>query len=112
MHPHFHNRRVLYWCDRHGIAVTAYMPLGLGRALSDPAIVDTARRLNLAPAVVVLAWLIQQGDIVIPASTSRAHMAANLTAAEVTLDDDAMAALFGTDRHHRMINPPKSPVWD
>ncbi len=112
MHPHLHNRSVLDWCDRHGIAVTAYMPIARGRVLADPAIADIARRIGLAPAVVVLAWLIQLGVIVIPASTSRAHIEANLGAANVRLDEAAMAAMAGTDRRHRIINPTKSPDWD
>jgi 2,5-diketo-D-gluconate reductase B len=112
MHPHFHNRTVLAWCDAHGIAVTAYMPLGLGRVLSAPALAAIAARTISSPAQVALAWLIQQGVIVIPASKSRAHMEANLTAADITLSDAEMAAMARTDRNHRMINPAKSPVWD
>ena len=93
MHPHFHNRKVLAWCDAHGIAVTAYMPLGLGRVLSTPALAAIAARTVTSPAQVALAWLIQQGVIVIPASKSRAHMEANLTAADITLSDAEMAAM-------------------
>lgn len=112
MHPHFHNRKVLAWCDAHGIAVTAYMPLGLGRALSAPALAAIAARTVATPAQVALAWLIQQGVIVIPASKSRPHMKANLAAADIVLNDDEMAAMERTDRNHRMINPAKSPAWD
>jgi 2,5-diketo-D-gluconate reductase B len=112
MHPHFHNRTVLAWCDAHGIAVTPYMPLGLGRVLSTPALSAIAARALVSPAEVALAWLIQQGVIVIPASKSRAHMEANLTAADITLSDAEMAAMARTDRNHRMINPAKSPEWD
>ncbi len=112
MHPHFHNRTVRDWCDAHGIAVIAYMPLGLGRVLGDPALTEIAARTGASPAQVALAWLIQQGVIVIPASKSRAHMAANLEAADVTLTDPDMAAMAATDGNHRMINPAKSPAWD
>ena len=112
MHPHFHNRTVRAWCDARGIAVTAYMPLGLGRVLSTATLSAIAARTVTSPAEVALAWLIQQGVIVIPASKSRAHMAANLAAADITLSDEEMAAMERTDRNHRMINPAKAPVWD
>jgi 2,5-diketo-D-gluconate reductase B len=112
MHPHFHNRKVLGWCDAHSIAVTAYMPLGLGRVLSTPALSSIAARAVASPAQVALAWLIQQGVIVIPASKSRVHMEANLAAADITLSDAEMAAMARTDRDHRMVDPAKSPVWD
>jgi 2,5-diketo-D-gluconate reductase B len=112
MHPHFHNRKMLAWCDAQGIAVTAYMPLGLGRVLGDPKIIAIAQRTGMSPAQVALAWLIEQGVIVIPASKSRAHMAANLAAADIALSEADMAAMQKTDRNHRMINPAKSPAWD
>jgi 2,5-diketo-D-gluconate reductase B len=112
MHPHFHNRKVRAWCEAHGIAVTAYMPLGLGRILSTAALSAIAARAVASPAEVALAWLIQQGVIVIPASKNRAHMTTNLAAADITLNDEEMAAMQRTDRNHRMINPAKSPEWD
>jgi len=112
MHPHFHNRTVRDWCDAHGISVTAYMPLGLGRVLGDPTLTEIAGRMGAAPAQVALAWLIQQGVIVIPASSNRDHMAANLTAVDLQLSEADMAAMARTDRNHRMINPAKSPAWD
>lgn len=112
MHPHFHNRKVLAWCDAQGIAVTAYMPLGLGRVLGDPKIAAIAERTGASPAQVALAWLLQLGVIVIPASKSRVHMEANLKAADIALSDADMAAMARTDRNHRMINPAKSPDWD
>ena len=49
MHPHFHNRKVRDWCDAHGIAVTAYMPLGLGRVLADPTLAAIAGRIGNSP---------------------------------------------------------------
>lgn len=112
MHPHFHNRKVRDWCDAHGVAVTAYMPLGLGRVLGDPRLTTIAERTGMSPAQVALVWLLQQGIIVIPASRSRAHLEANLKAVELALGDSDMAAMTGTDRNHRMINPAKSPAWD
>jgi 2,5-diketo-D-gluconate reductase B len=112
MHPHFHNRKVHAWCEAQGMAVTAYMPLGLGRVLSTPALTAIAARTVTSPAQVALAWLLQQGVIVIPASRSRAHMEANLTAADITLNDEEMAAMARTDRNHRMIDPAKAPAWD
>ena len=106
------NRKVLERCDAHGVAVTAYMPLGQGRVLGDPTLTAIAERMGDLAGLVALAWLIQLGVIVIPASTSRANMAANLTAADLRLSDADMAVMAGTDRNNRMINPAKSPDWD
>ncbi len=88
------------------------MPLGLGRVLGDPTLAAIAGRMETASALVALAWLIQQGVIVIPASSNRAHMAANLTAVDLRLSDTDMTAMAETDRNNRMINPAKSPAWD
>ena len=53
------------------IAVTAYSPLGSGHGelLNDPVIEETAKRLKITPAQLLLAWQINRGVIVIPKST-------------------------------------------
>lgn len=60
-----------------------------------PAVVQTAERLEATPAQVALAWTLAQSPVVllIPGTSSRAHLAENLAAAEISLDDEALALL-------------------
>lgn len=112
LHPYFQNRKLRDYCKEAGIAVTAYMPLAKGRVAREPVIREIAARRNETPAAVALAWLLQQGLIVIPASGKRENMASNLRATSIMLSEEEMAAIAALERGDRMINPVKSPAWD
>jgi aryl-alcohol dehydrogenase-like predicted oxidoreductase len=94
---------VLDLCRAHGIAYVAYYPLGsafLGgpQALAaDPAIAAVAARHGASPSQVALAWLLAHYDrmLLIPGTSSVAHLEENLRAGEVALDGDDLAALDG-----------------
>ena len=54
-------------------------------------------KLNATPLQVALAWLLRRSPniLLIPGTSSRAHLSENLAAAALDLPDDAMAALNG-----------------
>ncbi|HET6469559.1 MAG TPA: 2,5-didehydrogluconate reductase DkgB [Geminicoccaceae bacterium] len=112
LHPYFQNRKLRGWCREHGVSVTAYMPLAKGRVASDPVLQRLAARHGATPAQVALAFLLQQDIIVIPASSSRENLRANLAALALSLPPADMAEIEALDRGERMIDPEKAPVWD
>ena len=63
--------------------------------LHAPAVQETARRLQATPAQVALAWLLHQSPTVllIPGTSSLRHLDENLAAADLALDQRALAAL-------------------
>ena len=111
-HPFLQNRRLRAGCARHGIPVTAYMPLAGGLVMHDVLLRQIGARYATSPATVTLAWLLGRGLIVIPASTNRAHLASNLAALDLVLEPAEMAAIDALDRRQRLIDPAKSPAWD
>jgi 2,5-diketo-D-gluconate reductase B len=111
-HPFLQNRVLRERCTSHGVVLTAYMPLAAGRVMGDAVIGRIAARLGESPAAVALAWLLARGEVAIPASTRRAHLAANLRALDLTLTAADVAAIDALDRGERIVNPAKSPVWD
>jgi 2,5-diketo-D-gluconate reductase B len=92
--------------------VTAYMPLAGGRVMTDPIIGRIATKYGESPATVTLAWLLARGMAAIPASGQRDHMAANLRALDLRLDEAELAVIDACDRGERLIDPAKSPAWD
>lgn len=92
-HPLFHRPDVRDACVELGIAIEAYSPLGQGADLADPTIVGIAERIGATPAQVVLAWHLAVGHIVIPKSTHRERVEANLAAAGLELEADDLAAI-------------------
>jgi pyridoxine 4-dehydrogenase len=89
---------VLTECEARNIAFVPFCPLGLAgdqrhRLLSDPVLAALAGRLGAMPAQIALAWLLDLAPniLLIPGTSTRAHLAENLGAAGVPLDDAALA---------------------
>lgn len=112
LHPYLQNRSVVAFAREHGIHVTAYMPLAYGKVLADPAILSIAQRLDAAPAQVALAWSLAKGYAVIPSSTKRANLAANLEAPKLVLAAEDIAAIDALERGERLVSPDFAPDWD
>ncbi len=112
IHPFLQNHALVDFARRHGIHLTAYMPLAYGKVLHDPLLQGIAARHDATPAQVALAWLLQQGFAVIPSSTRRENLASNLEAQRLRLSDEDMAAIAGLDRNERIANPSFAPNWD
>ena len=74
-----------------------FFPLGGVTPLQSSALSDVARGLGCAPMQVALAWLLRRAAniLLIPGTSSVAHLRADFAAAELQLPDDAMTALDG-----------------
>jgi pyridoxine 4-dehydrogenase len=91
---------VLTECAARNIAFVPFCPLGLPgdqrrRLLTDPVLAALGARLAATPAQVMLAWLLDLAPnvLLIPGTRTRTHLAENLAAVGVELDDAARAEL-------------------
>jgi pyridoxine 4-dehydrogenase len=82
---------------RDGIAYVPFFPLGGFSPLQSSTLSDVARRLGATSMQVALAWLLRRAPniLLIPGTSSVAHLRENLAAADLHLPDDAIAALDG-----------------
>ncbi|MFC4276653.1 aldo/keto reductase family oxidoreductase [Achromobacter aloeverae] len=82
---------------RDGIAYVPFFPLGGFSPLQSNILSDVARRLDATPMQVALAWLLRRSPniLLIPGTSSLAHLRENLASGDIVLPDDAMAALEG-----------------
>jgi aryl-alcohol dehydrogenase-like predicted oxidoreductase len=82
---------------RDGIAYVPFFPLGGFSPLQSSTLSAVARRLDAPPMQVALAWLLRRAPniLLIPGTSSVAHLAENLAAAGCTLPDDAVKELHG-----------------
>ncbi|PTQ61103.1 aryl-alcohol dehydrogenase-like predicted oxidoreductase [Sphingomonas aurantiaca] len=78
-----------------GIAYVPFFPLGGFSPLQSSALSHVAERLSATPMQVALAWLLQRAPniLLIPGTSSVAHLHENLAAASLTLPDEAVAEL-------------------
>ena len=92
---------VLELCREREIAFVPYFPLGSAftggpaRISADPLVRDVAAKHGATPAQVALAWLLASYEriLLIPGTTSVAHLEENVAAGELELDAEDMARL-------------------
>ncbi len=80
---------------RDGIAYVPFFPLGGFRPLQSSALSDIAQRVGATPRQVALAWLLRRAPnvLLIPGTSSPAHLRENLAVDELVLPDEAIAQL-------------------
>jgi aryl-alcohol dehydrogenase-like predicted oxidoreductase len=78
-----------------GIAYVPYFPLGGFSPLQSSALTAVATRLDATPMAVALAWLLRRSPniLLIPGTSSAAHLRENVTGAGLALSDDDLAEL-------------------
>ena len=82
------------WCEDHNIPVMAYAPIEQGRIMKNHDLLDLAGKLNVAPSVLALAWVIRNPlMIAIPKTSSIKHLRENTKALDLTLDHDVLQRL-------------------
>jgi pyridoxine 4-dehydrogenase len=80
---------------REGIAYVPFFPLGGFSPLQSSTLSNVAARLHATPMQLALAWLFRRAPniLLIPGTSSVAHLHENLAATELNLPDDAMTSL-------------------
>ncbi len=91
---------VLQECATRGIAFVPFFPLGSAfdpskPVLSHPGVTSTAQRVGFTASQVALAWLLALSPniLLIPGTSSLAHLDENLRVAGIELDAEALVAL-------------------
>jgi pyridoxine 4-dehydrogenase len=94
------NEPLLELCDGRGIPFVPFFPLGsafpgMPKVSDQPAVIAIAERLEATPAQVGLAWLLTRSPhmLLIPGTSSLAHLEENVAAGGVELDAEALAQL-------------------
>ncbi len=93
---------LLPWCEKQNMPVIAYSPVEQGRILGDATLEKIAKRKNVTPAQIALAWVMRNKNIIaIPKASSADHVKENAKARDIKLDDTDVAKL------DKAFPPPK-----
>lgn len=115
-HPYLPQERLIQFCHKNKIHVTAYSPLGSGdrpaelKTMGEPSIleneviVNVAKRHSATPAQIALAWQIARGVSVIPKSVHPDRIKQNLASLEIHLSDEDMKKISSLNVNHRYID--------
>ncbi|ANN77945.1 aldo/keto reductase family oxidoreductase [Bordetella flabilis] len=94
---HRHDDALIDDLARDGIAYVPFFPLGGFSPLQSSTLSDVASRLGATPMQVALAWLLRRSPniLLIPGTTSVAHLRENLSVARLELPEDVIPLLDG-----------------
>ena len=95
------NEPLVDFCREREIAFVPFFPLGSAftggpaKLAADPAVAEVAAKHGATPSQVALAWLLAHYDrmLLIPGTTSVAHLEENLASSDVALDEEDLATL-------------------
>ena len=115
LHPFLAQRALRAWCAAHGVAVTAYSPLGSPdrpprlisegdpAPLHDETVLAIAAKHKRTAAQVLLRWQLQRGVVAIPKSVTPERIASNFDVFGFALDAEDQGKLAALDRNHRLV---------
>jgi pyridoxine 4-dehydrogenase len=94
---HRHDDALIEMLAGQGIAYVPFFPLGGFSPLQSATLSEVAGRLQATPMQVALAWLLRRAPniLLIPGTSSVAHLRENLAAASLVIPDGEVAALNG-----------------
>jgi len=91
------HRDVLQYCERNGLGFIPFWPQHIEAVAQSEALRKIARKAGATPRQVALAWLLKTSPatILIPGTSSIAHLEENVAACDVELSDSHTDALDG-----------------
>jgi 2,5-diketo-D-gluconate reductase A len=96
--PFEFRRGLLEDCERRGIVLEAYSPLGTGNHLENATVNEIAERLERTPAQILIRWCLERRIPVIPKSTHRERIEENGQVFDFELTEEDIAKLDALDR--------------
>ena len=90
-------QETLDYCKENDIVVEGWSPLGTGRMLNNPVLIEIAEKVNRSVAQVCIRWCIQHGVIPLPKSVTPTRIKQNLQVFDFELDEDDMGRIDALD---------------
>lgn len=106
LHPQFPERYLRDFCEKEGIAITAWGPLMQGKVFENEVMQAIAKKHQRSVSQVTLRWHVQQHIIAIPKTIHQDRMKANLDIFNFTLDEDDMEAIARLNNGRRLGPDP------
>ncbi|MBU0436908.1 aldo/keto reductase [Staphylococcus succinus] len=109
VHPYFNQQELQDFCDKHDIAVTAWMPLMRNKGLLEHKLItDMASRYDKTPAQIVLRWHLAHNRLIIPKSKTPKRIRENYDIFDFNLELTDIAEIDSLDRGDRQGNDPEN----
>ncbi|KIY20863.1 MULTISPECIES: aldo/keto reductase [Mesobacillus] len=105
-HPHLAQTELLEFCKAEGIQMEAWSPLKQGVLLTEPTIVEIAKKHDKSPAQIILRWDLQNGVVTIPKSIKEHRIIENADIFDFELSSEDMGRLNSLNKDDRIGADP------
>jgi Aldo/keto reductases, related to diketogulonate reductase len=78
LHVGYMQHATVQYCREQGVIPQAWSPIGRGKVLTQPLIVELAKKYEVSPAKICLKYLLQQDIMIIPKASTPERMQENL----------------------------------
>lgn len=92
-HPGFMQKDVVEYCNKNGILIEAWAPLGAGKVLENETLTALAHKYNKSSAQICLRWCLQNNTVPLPKSVTPERIAQNTQVFDFEISDEDMAAI-------------------
>ncbi|KAH0359762.1 Aldo/keto reductase, partial [Aureobasidium melanogenum] len=110
LHPYLPQHELRHYCEKHGILLEAYSPLGSTGApiMSDPEINQIAEKYGVSAATILISYHVCKGVVAIPKSVSEKRISSNKEVVTIAKDDLAVLDGIASKGKAKRIN---TPLW-
>lgn len=106
-HPYYLPEDVKDFCEKNGIRLQAWFPLGHGDSglFKEPLFKELALKYHKSVSEIILRWHIQVGICPMPGSKSHEHILENVDLFDFELTDDEMKQIEKLNKHEPFYHP-------
>lgn len=104
-HPGQIQKETVDYCKERNILIEAWSPLGKGKMLSSPTLIEIAKKYNKSVAQLCIRWCLQNGVLPLPKSVTPERIMENSKVFDFTISAEDMKVIndmeyFGGSGHH------------
>jgi len=113
LHPYLQQEKLVTYCQKEGIQVEAYSPLGTTgfikpeepNVLSDEVLNEIGKKYGKTSAQIALKWAIQRGTCPCPKSINPNRLKENFALFDFTLTEEEMKRIQKIEKNYRFLRP-------
>ncbi|KAI7868613.1 NADP-dependent oxidoreductase domain-containing protein [Spinellus fusiger] len=107
IHPYLSQTRLVEYCQKKNILLTAYSPLGSTNSplLKDEKLINIAEKYGKNAAQILIAWGVKRGYSVLPKSVTASRIIENWSIPELTDEDFSAINDISASKHVRTCDP-------
>ncbi len=93
-HPGYMQKETVEFCKKNDIIVEAWSPLGSGRVLNDPRLMEIAAKYDKSVAQLCIRWCLQNETLPLPKSVTPSRIVENAQVFDFTISEEDMTEII------------------